>query len=378
MSKPPSFCDPTRNPIYGMLEDLLRELDRIKKELEALDLDNVADKIANDLRKELEARLSDIEEKILRIEQAIADIDIDQLVRDIEESILEQLDPIRIQIEEIQNQLETLKLGLTISEAWSWSKDGSDRFTTIYPRENIALWPEGGFSQDTTNAYGYWRATWMDDYRTLSLRAHNSGNLNGNSVRYRYRDQDNALVYPEGPVWRLYQGRMLLDGEPFKKEYFQTSGSGVNSVPRLNINRSSQARFLRFEIDEDGNFEACEGILSSNSDIFYISLSLSHSEMIGRTITFENLKIEDILVPEGETLQTFQGPVEKSIYTPRTWVDPENALPPYHAFAIQRFEDPKMYTRFEYTSEAIDFMEQRKNEKINDLGQRISELESKG
>ncbi|EPH95577.1 hypothetical protein D922_01185, partial [Enterococcus faecalis 06-MB-DW-09] len=123
MSKPPSFCDPTRNPIYGMLEDLLRELDRIKKELEALGLDDVADKIANDLRKELEARLADIEEKILRIEQAIADIDIDQLVKDIEESILEQLDPIRIQIEEIQNQLETLKLGLTISEAWSWSED---------------------------------------------------------------------------------------------------------------------------------------------------------------------------------------------------------------------------------------------------------------
>ncbi|EPH93760.1 hypothetical protein D922_01725, partial [Enterococcus faecalis 06-MB-DW-09] len=256
--------------------------------------------------------------------------------------------------------------------AWSWSEDGTDRFTTIYPRENIALWPEGGFSQHTINTYGLWEATWTDNYRTLHLRAHNSGNLNGNRVRYRYRNAENQDVTPLRNAWRIYQGRMLLDGEPFKREYFQ--GSSPNARPAFNSNRSTQTRFLSFEIDEDGNFEVCEGIPSTNGNIFDIPLTLSHSSMIGRTITFEQLKIEDVLVPEDQTLANFLGPVDKSMYTPRTWVDSENAIPLYHAYALQQFSTPERYSRFELTREAIVLREQQQNEKMNQLAQRITDL----
>ncbi|WP_233619047.1 MULTISPECIES: BppU family phage baseplate upper protein [unclassified Enterococcus] len=320
--------------------------------------------------------LTEFEDRIQNIESAIDSFDVDDLAKeialDLERKVLDQLQQMSEQLEEAQQQLKELKSGLTISEAWAWSKDGTDRLTTVYPRENIAVWPEGGFSQHTLNSYGIWQATWSNDYRTLHLRAHNAGNLNGNLARYRYRNANNEVVTPERPAWRYYQGRMLLDGEPFKREYFQTTAS--NPIPRLNSNRSNVTRFLKFEIDEDGYFEACEGIAVTNGDMFNISLSLAHSEMIGRTITFEQLKIEDILVPESQTLTNFLGPVEKSIYTPRTWVDSLNAIPPYHAFAIYPFEDPTLYTRFELTKEAVRLKEQQQNEKMNQLAQRITDL----
>lgn len=320
--------------------------------------------------------LSEFEERIRNIESAIDLFDVEELAKeialDLEQKVLAQLQQMSKQLEDAQQQLSDLKQGMTISEAWSWSEDGSDRFTTVYPRENIAVWPEGGFSQHTLGTYGLWEATWTENYQTLRLRAHNSGNLNGNRARYRYRDANNETVTPKRACWRYYQGRMLLDGEPFKKDYFQTSNA--NPIPTLNANRTSASRFLKFEIDEDGYFEACEPISATTGDIFNLTLSQSHSEMIGRTITFEQLKIEDILVPEGQTLTNFLGPVEKSIYTPRTWVNPLNAIPPYHAFAIYPFKDPTLYTRFELTKEAIRLIEQQQNEKMNQLAQRITDL----
>lgn len=40
-------------------------------------------------------------------------------------------------IDELNSQFEKLKLDLKLSKAWAWSEDGTDRFTTVYPNENL-------------------------------------------------------------------------------------------------------------------------------------------------------------------------------------------------------------------------------------------------
>lgn len=345
MSKSPSFCDPTRNPIYGMLEDLLRELDRIKNELEALDLDNVADKIANDLRKELEARLSDIEEKILRIEQAIADIDIDQLVKDIEESILEQLDPIKVQIDEIQQQLNILKQGLIISEAWSWSEDGTDRFTTEYPKKN--LW-DGTITTARTERNSDGRHIKHTINTALGSRISIAGN--------RFIEAD--LTHQA----RAHTGKILLNGIPLRSDQVPARFAGSNST-------SNGFRLIYNNYDlETGEFQTVYSIFSTNhSAILDIPFSIGVIST-GDVLDIYDLKIE--FIDSGTSNQTRA----QGIYTTPEELDPLNAFPQYHAYALQKFTTPERYSRFEFTREAIKLLQQQQNDEINHLARRITGL----
>lgn len=329
MSKPPSFCDPTRNPIYGMLEDLLKELDRIKKELEALDLDNVADKIANDLREELEARLADIELKIT------------QAAQDIEKNILDLLGPIQKQIEEAQQQLEILKRGLNINEAWAWSEDGTERFTTVYPRKN--LWDgtltTAGFERSSDGRHIQRTLT-----GTLTLMA-----VAGN----RFMEANATHEY------RAHTGFLLLNGEPLTADQVPSRFAGSTST-----SNGFQLRFNNYDL-ETGYFETAYSLFhANNSNILQIVFPADVLKA-GDVIDIYDLKIEETFV------NNFRA---QGVYTTPEALDPANAFPQYHAYALQQFTTPERYSRFELTREAIAWREQQQNEKINQLAQRITDL----
>lgn len=332
MSKPPSFCDPTRNPIYGMLEDLLRELDRIKKELEALDLDNVAVKIANDLRKELEERLADIEAKIT------------QAAQDIEENILNLLVPIQEQIEEAQKQLETLKRGLNISEAWSWSEDGTDRFTTVYPKKN--LW-DGTITTARTERSSDGRHIKHTINTLLGSRISIAGN--------RFIEADLTRQA------RAHTGKILLNGIPLRSDQVPVRFAGSNST-------SDGFRLIYNNYDlETGEFQTVYSIFSVNhSAILDIPFSIGVIST-GDVLDIYDLKIEFI------DLDTSSPTRAQGVYTTPEELDPVNAFPQYHAYALQTFSSPERYSRFEYTREAIRNMvskeadDSHKEIKISDI-----------
>lgn len=53
-------------------------------------------------------------------------------------------------ITEYDQNLNELRNDLKLSEAWAWSKDGTDRFTTVYPKEN--LWVQSSSTSGYINA----------------------------------------------------------------------------------------------------------------------------------------------------------------------------------------------------------------------------------
>lgn len=308
MSKPPNFCDPRRNPIYGMLDDLLKELARIRKELDDLDLKNVADKIANELRKELEARLVDIEAKIT------------QTAQDIEENILDLLVPIQEQVEEARQQLEILKRGLNISEAWSWSEDGTDRFTTVYPRRN--LW-----DGTITTA----RFTRSDDGRHIQHTL--TGALTIMSVAgNRFMEADGTHQY------RTHTGFLFLNGECLTADQVPTRFAGTTST-----SNGFNLRYNNYDL-ETGYFETAYSMFhANNSNILQVDFPAGVLKA-GDVIDIYDLKIEET-APNDFRAQ--------GVYTTPEALDSVNAFPQYHAYALQEFSSPDRYSRFEYTREAI-------------------------
>ncbi len=136
--------------------------------LENADLDNGT---AEAYENRLEKKLDEFDDKLLEVDSAVttAKTDIAAKVEDVsivgesaktnitkratETQAIAQTEQAKIQAElpKIQTQLSTmnaeitetkakvneLKDGVKLSEAWSWSADGADRFTPVYPRENL-------------------------------------------------------------------------------------------------------------------------------------------------------------------------------------------------------------------------------------------------
>ena len=92
-------------------------------------------------------------EKILadgkqEIEQKIAESEtqIEAKVKDTNDKITKA----NQKITEYDQNLNELRNDLKLSEAWAWSKDGTDRFTTVYPEEN--LWVQSSSTSGYINA----------------------------------------------------------------------------------------------------------------------------------------------------------------------------------------------------------------------------------
>ncbi|MGJ0808117.1 BppU family phage baseplate upper protein [Enterococcus lactis] len=92
-------------------------------------------------------------EKILadgkqEIDQKIAESEtqIDAKVKDTNDKITKA----NQKITEYDQNLNELRNDLKLSEAWAWSKDGTDRFTTVYPKEN--LWVQSSSTSGYINA----------------------------------------------------------------------------------------------------------------------------------------------------------------------------------------------------------------------------------
>lgn len=92
-------------------------------------------------------------EKILadgkqEIDQKIAESEtqIDAKVKDTNDKITKA----NQKITEYDQNLNELRNDMKLSEAWAWSKDGTDRFTTVYPKEN--LWVQSSSTSGYINA----------------------------------------------------------------------------------------------------------------------------------------------------------------------------------------------------------------------------------
>lgn len=74
---------------------------------------------------QIDAKLKDTNDKITKANQDVATINTN-------------IDKANDRIDQTNQQIGELRNDMKLSEAWAWSKDGTDRFTTVYPGENYA------------------------------------------------------------------------------------------------------------------------------------------------------------------------------------------------------------------------------------------------
>ncbi|MGA5589916.1 hypothetical protein ACPCF3_00750 [Enterococcus mundtii] len=289
--------------------------------------------------------LTEFEDRIQNIELAIDSFDVDQLAQEIaqelEKQIADQLDPMNKEIREAQQQLETLKRGLSISEAWSWSEDGTDRFTTVYPRKN--LW------DGTLTTAGFVRS---NDGRHIQRTL--TGGLTTMSVAgNRFMEADGTHQH------RTHTGFLFLNGECLTADQVPTRFAGTTSTSngfRLNYNN--------YDL-QTGYFETAYQMFHANNSNILQVLFPAGVLKAGDVIDIYDLKIEETFANDFRA---------QGVYTTPEALDPVNAFPQYHAYALQRFTTPARYSRFEFTREAIALREKKQNEKMNQLAQRITDL----
>lgn len=289
--------------------------------------------------------LSEFEERIRNIESAIDSFDVDQLAQEITEElkqeISDQLDPMNLEIRQAQQQLETLKRGLNISEAWSWSEDGKDRFTTVYPRRN--LW------DGTLTTTGFVRSSDGRHIQRTLTGALTTMSVAGN----RFMEANGTAQH------RTHTGFLFLNGECLTADQVPTRFAGTTSTTngfRLNYNN--------YDL-ETGYFETAYQMFHANNSNILQVLFPAGVLKSGDVIDIYDLKIEETFVNDFRAL---------GVYTTPEALDPVNAFPQYHAYALQQFTTPERYSRFELTREAIRLKEQQQNEKMNQLAQRITDL----
>lgn len=290
--------------------------------------------------------LTEFEERIRNIESAIGSFDVGQMAQEIaqelKQQITDQLDPMNKEIREAQQQLETLKRGLNISEAWSWSEDGKDRFTTVYPRKN--LW-DGTITTARTERSEDGRHIRHTINTALGSRVSITGN--------RFMEAKGTHQV------RAHTGVLLLNGQTLTSDQVPVRFAGSVST-----NSGFQMRHSSYDL-ETGRFETAYSLFSTNHSLILDIPFLAGIVKTGDVIDIYDLKIEE----------TFANNVRaQSIYTTPEALDPVNAFPQYHAYAMQQFATPERYSRFELTREAIGSREQQQNEKMNQLAQRITDL----
>ncbi len=82
---------------------------------------------------QIDAKLKDTNDKITKANQDVATINTN-------------IDKANDRIDQTNQNLNEMRNGMKLYEAWAWSKDGTDRFTTVYPGENYVLKSKDGYT----------------------------------------------------------------------------------------------------------------------------------------------------------------------------------------------------------------------------------------
>lgn len=211
-----------------------------------------------------------------------------------------------------------LQSTMKLSEAWAWSKDGTDRFTTIYPGENL----------------------WLGE-------------------REYYWESATA-------GWSEYVGiRPTDNGTKFTDATFVTASFWIKTTEKLSTEVRAQVIFSK------------NGVRQYVYNIYVPRADAISGEMVKRTIDIteysteinevsinvlkpikivgEEFRISDIKIELGENLDP--------IYTPAPSEDPINAYPQYRGLALLPSDLPEDYV-WEESAERIKQLAQQETDKL--------------
>ncbi|HIB1931681.1 TPA: BppU family phage baseplate upper protein [Enterococcus faecium] len=82
---------------------------------------------------QIDVKVKDTNDKITKANQDVATLNTN-------------IDKANDRIDQTNQNLNEMRNGMKLYEAWAWSKDGTDRFTTVYPGENYVLKSKDGYT----------------------------------------------------------------------------------------------------------------------------------------------------------------------------------------------------------------------------------------
>ncbi|HGD7085755.1 TPA: BppU family phage baseplate upper protein [Enterococcus faecium] len=239
---------------------------------------------------QIEAKLKDANDKITKANQDVATLNTN-------------IDKANNRIDQTNQQIGELRNDMKLSEAWAWSKDGTDRFTTVYPGEN--------YSKNS-------RIT-----LELSNVTNNRNQLNG--------DVPHNLADLAGKTVTISVEIEVKNAQP------QTSGSGFRIGCEATIPRASGKTFY---LGVWENLSAGQTIATKR-----ISRTLSIPNDIVATHA-EGLHL--YVQANGDYFRVSKPKIElgdtPTIYTPAPSEDYANAYPTYKGISIVDSNNPNDYS----------------------------------
>lgn len=239
-----------------------------------------------------------------------------RLINESDKQVNDRIDKANNRIDQTNQQIGELRNDMKLSEAWAWSKDGTDRFTTVYPGEN--------YSKNS-------RIT-----LELSNVTNNRNQLNG--------DVPHNLADLAGKTVTISVEIEVKNAQP------QTSGSGFRIGCEATIPRASGETFY---LGVWENLSAGQTIATKR-----ISRTLSIPNDIVATHA-EGLHL--YVQANGDYFRVSKPKIElgdtPTIYTPAPSEDYANAYPTYKGISIVDSNNPNDYSwdiTPEYTEKGLN------------------------
>lgn len=306
------------------------------------DVLSTVEQTAQEVSDHADQKIAEYDAKFVSTDQKMAELEQSQVALDAELKATQQqiIDADVYTKAEADANAEGILDKRNLSPAWSWSSDGTDRFTTVYPGENLTL----NSNFDNSTNFNDWSLVYgkheiVDGvYKKTFTMLHESARLEKsvviNEVGYYIFS---ALIKTTGTVsWRTHSG-VLVD--PVKTDYPPTDGYQIH-------------QFV-FKAETTGN-KLLRG---------YISYAPIGTEV---EIAWEKL----------EKASDFND--KATIYTPAPSEDPLNAYPKYKGLRLAPSDNPADYD-WSYTDEYVDYLKSSSVSKteFNDLAARLAALENK-
>ena len=313
---------------------------------------------AQEVSDHADQRIAEYDAKFVSTDQKMTELEQSQVALDAELKATQQqiIDADVYTKAEADANAEGILDRRNLSPAWSWSKDGTDRFTTVFPNENLY---EG--TDDFLLSYV---SPWIGSTESVSATLLEDG----------WRHFDLTVIKPTSYSEILPKPEIYLEmesGVAYAQSFLIRTDCVVNESGNdmtwyePGVGHKWSMLFTKYL---GNNTYWVYGTYASTSvrrlRIFDISPRFLNITTTGTYLDFKNFKIEKH---------------EPTIYTPAPSEDPLNAYPKYKGLRLAPSDNPSDYD-WSYTDEYVDYLKNSSVSKteFNDLAARLAALENQG
>lgn len=300
-------------------ETVITEYNKLVAELQELQKNNIAD-----LQEQQDTYIQSTDNTFAAIQGRITNLQ--NTIKGFETSADEVAETIQTRLSELAKRLDELELGVRLHDAYAWSVDGTDRFTTVYPGENLIL----GSSDFSSGIIGSntVKLTGADGYNghTVLKTTVRSDMVGGYIDSWSYKAYG---VTKKGKYTLCFKAKASVNGAALTSFFYNpsTTTNQVNSQGRTGTSSDGQSAFSLSTEWKDYWVTWTQGETESAKSVVLGRCSKSTQNI--------DFYITEPTFVEGDT---------PTIYTPAPSEDPINAYPSYKGISIVDSDNPADYS----------------------------------